>query len=152
MSALIELVTRLRRVGIQISDRRAVRLQRIIAASAILASRTTAAVSDLWTVQYIWDTPAQQEILQAQVARIREQFESSETNEWKQHPMADRASPPSPEKLQEELETLQSVESSESAQDELTLLATQIEWIENETAQQHLRDAVQSLREKWLAH
>ena len=40
--ALIELITRLRGIGIPISDRRAVRLQRIIAASAILASRTTA--------------------------------------------------------------------------------------------------------------
>ena len=53
--ALIEWVTRLRSLGIPISDRRAVRLQRAIAASAVLCSRDRATMSDLWVLQHVWD-------------------------------------------------------------------------------------------------
>src|SRR5258706_1505096 len=49
---LIELVVRLRQAGIPISDRRAVKLQRVIAASALLSGRMAAMLSDLWVCRY----------------------------------------------------------------------------------------------------
>lgn len=147
--AFIELVTRLRRVGIQISDRRAVRLQRVIAASAILASRSVAAVSDLWTIQAIWDTPAQKEILAAQIKAVRSQFQTDDSAAMPAHPMSEVDSPPSAERLLEELDSLSQVAVSQAAEDELTLLATRIEWVENEVSAQHLRERVQKLRDKW---
>jgi MoxR-like ATPase len=59
----VELVHRLRHAGIPISDRRAVKLQRLMAASALLCGRLAANLSDLWVVRYIWDTEDQQEVL-----------------------------------------------------------------------------------------
>src|SRR4051794_18675683 len=45
-----ELVHRIRHAGIPVSDRRAVKLQRMIAASALLCGREAARLSDLWVV------------------------------------------------------------------------------------------------------
>jgi len=58
-----ELVHRIRHAGIPVSDRRAVKLQRVIAASALLSGRNEARLSDLWVVRHIWDTEEQQEVL-----------------------------------------------------------------------------------------
>ena len=59
----VELVRRLRHAGIAISDRRAVKIQRILAASAILSGRLQVNQTDLWTLRYIWDNEEQIEIL-----------------------------------------------------------------------------------------
>src|ERR1051325_5366582 len=58
-----ELVRRIRHAGIPVSDRRAVKLQRVIAASALLSGRSEARLSDLWIVRHIWDTEEQQDVL-----------------------------------------------------------------------------------------
>ncbi len=60
---LAELVLRLRHAGIPISDRRAVKLQRLVAASGMLCGRSKAAASDLWIFRHIWNTVEQQEVL-----------------------------------------------------------------------------------------
>ena len=61
----LQLIQRLRRAGIAISDRRAVRLQRLIAASAAPCGRMQANTTDLWVARYIWDTEEQQEVIAA---------------------------------------------------------------------------------------
>ena len=61
----IELIHRLRHAGISVSDRRAVKLQRLLAASAVLCQREQARPSDLWVLRYIWDTVEQQSVLAA---------------------------------------------------------------------------------------
>jgi MoxR-like ATPase len=58
----IDLIEKLRNAGVQVSDRRAVKLQRLIAASAILCKRTKAYRSDMWVLRYIWDTDEQREV------------------------------------------------------------------------------------------
>ncbi len=50
----------LRSSGINISDRRAVKMQRLIASAAILDGRTTAQANDLWTLIYAVPTHEQQ--------------------------------------------------------------------------------------------
>src|SRR5215831_5682562 len=60
--AYINLVEMLRNAGVQVSDRRAVKLQRLIAASALLCNRLKAIPSDMWVMRYIWDTEEQQEV------------------------------------------------------------------------------------------
>jgi MoxR-like ATPase len=50
----------LRSVGINISDRRAVKMQSLIASAAILDGRTSAELSDLWTLIYAVPTHEQQ--------------------------------------------------------------------------------------------
>ncbi len=47
-SVYIETIGKMRRAGIAISDRRAVKLQRPIAASALICGRSIADVTDLW--------------------------------------------------------------------------------------------------------
>src|SRR4051812_45028272 len=61
----VELVRRLRHAGIPVSDRRAVKLQRLMAASALLCGRLQVHATDLWVVRYIWDTEEQQDILKS---------------------------------------------------------------------------------------
>ena len=56
---------RLRHAGIPVSDRRAVKLQRLVAASALLCGRTHADRTDLWVLRYIWDTEEQREVIAA---------------------------------------------------------------------------------------
>ena len=59
----VELVHRLRHAGIPVSDRRTVKLQRLMAASAMLSGRMQVNTTDLWVLRYIWDTEEQQEVL-----------------------------------------------------------------------------------------
>ncbi|RYY92260.1 MAG: ATPase, partial [Chitinophagaceae bacterium] len=59
----VDLVHTLRSTGIKVSDRRAVKLQSLIAASALLSGRNAAVLSDLWVLRYIWDTEEQVAIL-----------------------------------------------------------------------------------------
>jgi MoxR-like ATPase len=60
---LANLVVQLRNAGLAFSDRRAVKMQRLVAASALLAGRTRGRPSDLWVFRHAWDTLEQQEIL-----------------------------------------------------------------------------------------
>ena len=61
--AYVELIHRLRYAGIPVSDRRAVKLQRLMAASALLCGRLQVNATDLWVLRYIWDAEDQQEVL-----------------------------------------------------------------------------------------
>lgn len=66
----IAIVHSLRNTGIKVSDRRAVKLQNLIAASALICGRTTAIKTDLWVLKYIWDTEEQIEILEGIINNI----------------------------------------------------------------------------------
>jgi MoxR-like ATPase len=71
--AYIELIEKLRNAGVQVSDRRAVKLQRMIAASALLCKRFKAYQSDMWVLRYIWDTDEQREIIAGIVNAVVEE-------------------------------------------------------------------------------
>ena len=59
---LAHCVRLLRQAGIQLTDRRTVRVQRLIAGAAVLAGRTRATEADLWTVLYAVPTSEGQEL------------------------------------------------------------------------------------------
>lgn len=61
--AYLNLIEMLRNAGVLVSDRRAVKLQRLIAASALLCKRDKAILSDMWVLRYIWDTEEQREVI-----------------------------------------------------------------------------------------
>jgi MoxR-like ATPase len=119
-----------------------VRLQRVIAASALLSGRLEARISDLWVLRHIWDREEQIEILEAQVLQCLQQENATNGD----HPRARHAEAPDPEELSQALESLseklsdESATLRESARDELRLLANRIEWVRNDTA----RTALQS--------
>ncbi len=48
-------VGKVRDLGIALSDRRAVKVLKLVAASAVLCGRDRAAVGDLWVLRYVWD-------------------------------------------------------------------------------------------------
>src|SRR5262249_44886442 len=73
-----ELIHRIRHAGIPVSDRRAVKLQKLIAGSALICGRLEARISDLWVLRYVWDTEDQQEILSALVQKTLEKAQAAE--------------------------------------------------------------------------
>lgn len=51
----VDAVGKIRDLGVAISDRRAIKILKLIAASAVLCDRTEADRSDLWVLRYVWD-------------------------------------------------------------------------------------------------
>lgn len=48
-------VTKVRGLGVGLSDRRAVKALKLVAASAVLCGRSAANASDFWVLRYAWD-------------------------------------------------------------------------------------------------
>jgi MoxR-like ATPase len=97
-----EWIHRIRHAGISVSDRRAVKLQRVIAASALLSGRTAARPSDFWVVRHIWETEEQQEIL----ASLVDQVITRQTQVADDHPRAFSADGPDAESLARDLDAV----------------------------------------------
>ena len=148
-----ELVQRLRHAGLAVSDRRAVKLQRVVAASALLCGRREAQVSDLWVVRHIWDTEEQVEVLQALVAdALRRGGAASQPNS---HPRSGGDSGPDPESIARDLERLaQRLETDgipdherSFLSDQLGVLASRCPWVQDEQQRTYLQGRVDAL---WL--
>ena len=146
----VELVGRLRQAGIEISDRRAVKLQRTIAASAVLCGRMEADVSDMWVLRYIWDTVEQQEILES---LIKQSIESGEATDVVQHELVSLSKGPDAEQLAADLQKVMTVietatdsNSSELAvqKDRLVIISGRLQWVENEQQRESLKAQVDS--------
>lgn len=145
----VDVVQRLRHAGIRVSDRRGVRLQRVIAASALIAGRSEGQLSDLWVVRYIWDTEEQQEILASIVQDILAQDDS----ESARHPRSRGSDAPDPVQLARDLDRLEERlrQSTASAadqafhQDQLGLLAARCQWIDDDQKRRFLDGRVEEL-------
>lgn len=147
---LVELVHRLRQAGIQISDRRAVKLQRLIAASALLCGRDTALRSDLWVFRYIWDHLEQEEILASIVDEtIGDESEAAATA----HPRSRPSGAPDPELLSRDLSAIEArldgedldEEADGRLRDHLRILANRCQWITVEVSRTALQERVNAL-------
>ena len=149
----VGLIHRLRHSGIEISDRRAVRLQRLAAASALMCSRTTVHVSDLWVLRYIWDTMEQVEVLAKIVDDTIRSSENSPASDLKVHPRSSGADAPNPEHLSKDLDQIEAqVNACESdanqtswLRDRLGLLAARVEWVAKDESRSFLKERIQSL-------
>ncbi len=147
--AYLELVHRLRHAGIPISDRRAVKLQRVIGASALLCGRAHAAVSDLWVLKHIWDAEEQQEV----IASIVQEALSRAPTEPRAHPRSRGEDRPDPESLARDLEHL-GLRLQEAAvspadrsylQDRLGVLAGRCQWVQSDDPRAFLLKRVEEL-------
>lgn len=89
---LAQAVRLLRRRGIDLSDRRVVRTQRLIAAAAVLDGRTVASPADLWPVVLVIPTHADQvrgeEILHELLLETRNQVATAAAEETSHGPAA----------------------------------------------------------------
>lgn len=127
--AYLDLVIKLRHAGMDISDRRAVRLQRVIAASALLCGRLEGRISDLWILRHVWDREEQIEIIESIVAAAL----ATADDDAADHPQSRLAHSPDPDGLARGLDDVAARLASDSADiaaaDELRLLASRLEWL-----------------------
>jgi MoxR-like ATPase len=149
--AYLEVIARLRRAGIPVSDRRAVRLQRLVAASALLCGRSQADATDLWVLRYIWETEEQQEVIAAIVQEAVAAAESAAKGTV--HPRALGNGAPDAEELARDLqrlsEQLKTGDVTDSMRatlrDQLGLLAGRCQWVAASQQQEFLSGKVAEL-------
>jgi len=149
----VDLVHNLRNTGIKVSDRRAVKIQNLLSASALICQRTEAIVSDLWVLKYIWDTEEQIEILAGVIDNIIEKEHSEQA-----HPQAFFNKTPNAEELIKEVLYLKekwesgslSFEDQNVIKDKLRYVQTRGNWIKNAEHKQHIQQEVDSLWHKIL--
>lgn len=133
-AAYTELIVRLRRAGIAVSDRRAVKLQRLVAASALLMGRESATVTDFWVLKYIWDTEDERELIAGIVQESIERATEAERDTA--HPRS-QGGLPDAETLARELDLLESNWDQDAtneadrtrSRDRLGVLAGRVPWV-----------------------
>src|SRR5262249_3382567 len=101
--AYIEAIFKVRDLGVAFSDRRAVKVLKLLAASALLCGRPAANPSDLWVLRYVWDREEQIEPLSALVNRILEPYAAAPDR----HPLASSRQQPDAEEIARQLDELE---------------------------------------------
>jgi len=142
----VSLVLKLRQAGVSVSDRCAVRLQRVVAGSALLAGRTLARTSDLWVFAHLWDREEQIEIIALLVRDVLDQAGAAPGD----HPRAHALEAPDPEALAVALTDLSARLASTgrmdpTVADDLRRLAGRIEWVSNAESRQALQEQCATL-------
>lgn len=145
----IDLVKRLRSVGIEISDRRAVKLQRLIAASALLCGRMHAQVGDLWIMQHIWDLDEQRELLSSAVSEAMETA-IKEEERGASHPQTAAHEEPDAEQISSDLDQLEEELDREdphfsSIRDRLGLLEGRSQFVKNDEQRSAIAEKIAGL-------
>lgn len=149
----VDLIHNLRNTGVKVSDRRAVKIQNLIASSAIMCNRKSANLSDLWVLKYIWDTEEQIEILAGVIDSIIEKDDLPGA-----HPQALFNKIPKAEELMKEVNLLKtkweeetlSFEEQNVIKDKLRYVQTRASWIKNQEHKQHLTTEIETLWHKIL--
>ena len=147
----LELIHKLRNAGIPLSDRRAVKLQRLVAASAAVCGRARADGTDLWIMRYIWDVDEQREVIAAIVNPAVEA--ASPEVQATSHPRARQSDGPDPDELARNLSRLgerladATLGDAERAAlcDQLGLLAGRCQWVVNRQQREFLDQQVAAL-------
>ncbi len=153
--AYVELVHRLRQAGIMVSDRRAVKLQRMMAASALLCGRLVVNRTDMWVLRYIWDTDEQLDVLATIVGDALEKADDDEKATG--HPRSRGGETPDPERLAHDLEQItEKLADSEllaadrtHLQDQLGVLASRCQWVDGDQQRTYLLDKVNELLQQF---
>ncbi|MBK9451669.1 MAG: AAA family ATPase [Bacteroidetes bacterium] len=152
--AYIGLIQKLRNAGLAVSDRRAVKLQRLLAASALLCKRNHVIPSDFWVLRYIWDTEEQREVISSIVNAAVE----ADTDKQNQHPRASQSASPDADEIHREvLKMTAAWENPETPiaersliKDRLRYLNGRSEWIVNDTQRIYVQGPMNALWEKIL--
>jgi MoxR-like ATPase len=150
--AYINLVEMLRNAGVQVSDRRAVKLQRLIAASAILCKRTRAIPSDMWVMRYIWDTEEQQEIIAGIVNTVIETDKETDGR----HPRSSEHALPNADEIYREVTAMTEKWEDKNLpltertiiKDRLRYLNGRCEWISNSVQRAYVQQPIDTLWQK----
>lgn len=146
----VDTIHRLRHAGMNISDRRAVKLQRLVAASAVICGRLIAQPSDLWVLRYVWDTEEQQPVLKTIIDDV---IESSVAEEDNVHPQAQSIEKVDAEHVARDLKrleerlanSLQSHSTRIFLKDQLSHLSERCQWVADEGQRGQLEAMIQEL-------
>jgi MoxR-like ATPase len=149
----VDLVHNLRNTGIKVSDRRAVKIQNLLAASALICGRSEAIVSDLWVLKHIWDTEEQIEILAGIIDSVIDKDQSPQA-----HPQAHFNKSPNAEELIKEVQLLTerwssgnlSFEEQNVVKDKLRYVQTRCNWVKKGEHKQHIQTEIEKLWQKML--
>ncbi len=144
-------VTKVRDLGVGLSDRRAVKVLKLVAASAVLAGRDAADPTHLWVLRHLWDRAEQIGPLAALVAGLLDRAPASAAP----HPRAARAEHVDPEALARDLDAaerdltagMRLVEAAR-LRERLQAVADRTAWVGDAAARSHLLGRVTALLEK----
>lgn len=142
-------VVKVRDLGVALSDRRAVKVLKLVAASAVLCGRGAANASDLWVLRYVWDRVEQVGPLAALVAGLLKDIPDD-----RPHPRAVPAERVDPEALATELanaekEAVAGLKLLDAARlkERVQAAADRAAWVPDTAAREHLlRTAAALLR------
>ena len=144
-----DLIFKVRDLGVALSDRRSVKILKLVAASAVLCGRSVAAVSDFWVLRYVWDREEQIGPLGSLVSGVVD----SASSDLPRHPMSSKTRGLSAEEIAKELDAIE----AETRKGELRLasvarmrerlgeLSDHAGWISDESIRRHLTDRVAQL-------
>ena len=149
--AYTDAVFKVRDLGIDFSDRRAVKVQKLLAASALLCGRTHAEPSDLWVLRYVWDREEQIGPLKSLVNGLLEQAPGENG-----HPLSRPAERVSAEEVARELDAVGSeigtgglsLSGVARARERLAGLADRCAWVDDANAREHLSGRARELLSK----
>jgi MoxR-like ATPase len=146
LTPILELYTdavfKVRDLGIALSDRRAIKVLKLVAASALLCDRLTAAPSDLWVLRYVWDREEQIGPLGALTDGVLKQHKAEESA----HPLAAVSDQVDGEALARQLDELdnemgkgkQSLTALSRMRERLADLADRAAWVPDAESRKHL--------------
>ena len=147
-----EVVFKVRDLGIAFSDRRAVKVMKLLAASALLCGRQAATASDLWVMRYVWDREEQIGPLAALVNGVLEGHPTDATA----HALAAVPENVDGEELARQLDDVErqlqadhlSLSAIAGLRERLSDLSDRAAWLADDAARKHLLDRAGQLLER----
>jgi MoxR-like ATPase len=151
-SLYADTVFKVRDLGIGLSDRRAIKVLKLVSASALLCGRTTALLSDLWVLRYVWDREEQIGPLGAMIDGVLKQHGGTE----EAHPLAVVQNEVDGEALAGQLEAVEkeigngkhSLAALARFREHLTELADRAAWVVDMRSRSHLLERTRELLER----
>jgi MoxR-like ATPase len=144
-------VGKVRDLGVSLTDRRAVKVLKLVAASAVLCGRAAANPADLWVLRYVWDRAEQIGPLGALVAGLIDAAGAVDAP----HPRAARPEAVDPEELAKELERAEHDLVAGPKLVELARLRERVQaaadraaWVADAAGREHLLSRAAALLEK----
>ncbi len=142
-------VSKVRDLGVALSDRRAVKILKLVAASAVICGRGAAQVSDFWVFRYVWDREEQIAPLSALVAGVLEPH----AGEPDAHPLSALPNRVDGEEIARQLDAITGEMQDRSLglaamarlRERLAELSDQVAWLPEDDARRHLASRVREL-------
>jgi MoxR-like ATPase len=152
MALYMDVVFKVRDLGIALSDRRAVKVMKLMAASALLCGRSKVEGTDLWVMRYVWDREEQIEPLASLIHGVLKECKE----EGNRHPLSAVSNRPDAEELARKFEAVsKEIEAGHlklgeisRLKEQLAALADQAAWVAEPAAKSHLLDRIRKCSEK----